>query len=69
MCRAAFEQAQLVIGKPTGVAHDATHQMVVPRNPEAAPIGWIGDCPENLVAQRGWDALIGINEEDPVALG
>jgi len=66
---AAFEQSELIVGEPAGVTDHAAHQVVVARDPEGATVAGVGDARQNLVAQSRSDALVSVDEQDPVARG
>src|SRR5438067_3510780 len=66
-CRAAPDQAQLIIGKPACVANDPAHQIVVARDPESATAAWLINAGAYFGLQFDGDALVGIDKQHPLA--
>src|SRR5437660_1643763 len=64
-----LEQAQLMIGKPPGVADQSTHQVVMAGDPEASATPGLSDRAKNLLAERLGHPLVGVDKQHPLTRG
>ncbi len=61
----ATQQAQLVVGEPPAATHDAAKHVVAARDPETDPAIGLRQDVLDFVAERGRDALVGVDEQHP----